>query len=45
MGERGERVGDFEAVYVEHFQVVYRFALSLCRDPVLAEEIAQTCFS
>ena len=34
----------FDQAYVEHFQYVYRFVLSLCRDEVLAEEIAQEAF-
>ena len=32
---------DFERICTEYFSDIYRFALSLCRDPVLAEEIAQ----
>ena len=32
---------DFEKVYTEHYQSVYRFALGLSRDSALAEEIAQ----
>ncbi len=34
----------FEAIYLEHYQNVYRYVLSLCRDPVLAEEITQEAF-
>ena len=33
-----------DQAYIEHFQYVYRFVLSLCRDEVLAEEIAQEAF-
>ena len=35
---------DFEAVYREHFQYVYRFLLSLCHDAGLAEELTQDVF-
>ena len=34
----------FEDVYREHFISVYRFALSLCRDEALAEELTQETF-
>lgn len=34
----------FEQVYTEHFDYVYHFVLGLCRDPSLAEEIAQQSF-
>ena len=35
---------DFERVYAEYFSDIYRFALGLCRDPGLAEEITQETF-
>lgn len=35
---------DFEAVYIQYFQNIYRFLLSLCRDRHLAEELAQETF-
>lgn len=35
---------DFEAVYTEHFQNVYRYVFSLCRNEALAEEITQEAF-
>jgi len=35
---------DFEIVYDTYFPRVYGFVLSLCRDAVLAEEIAQSAF-
>ena len=35
---------DFESVYQEHFQAVYRFLLSLCRNHALAEELTQETF-
>lgn len=35
---------DMEALYAQHYGAVYRFALSLCRDAKLAEEIAQDTF-
>ena len=34
----------FEEVYIEHFQFVYRFLAGLCRNASLAEEIAQEAF-
>ncbi len=35
---------DFDRVYTQYFTEVYKFALGLCRDPVLAEEITQETF-
>ena len=35
---------DFEAVYQAYFRDVYRYALALCRDAALAEEITQETF-
>ncbi len=35
---------DFDAVYREHYDLVYRFALRLCGCESLAEEIAQETF-
>ena len=35
---------DFEQVYSEYFPRVYRYLLSLCSDPSLAEELAQDTF-
>ena len=35
---------DFTAVYREYFAGVYRYALALCGDPSLAEEITQETF-
>ena len=35
---------EFEAIYEAYFRQVYRFALSLCRDEYLAEEITQRAF-
>ena len=35
---------DFDAVYKEHYQLVYRFAYRLCGRKQLAEEIAQETF-
>ena len=37
-------MADFEELYTEHFQHVYRFIFSLCRDAALAEEITQETF-
>lgn len=35
---------DFEEIYTEHFSAVYKYALSLCRDELLAEEVTQETF-
>ena len=34
----------FEEIYKEHFNGVYKYVLSLCRDPAAAEEITQESF-
>lgn len=35
---------DYQKIYSLYFQDVYKYLLSLCRDPVLAEEITQETF-
>lgn len=40
----GEKVTDFESVYDLYFRDVYRYALSLCRNESMAEEITQETF-
>ena len=35
---------DFEAIYTEYFQDVYRYVYSLCRSEALAEELTQEAF-
>lgn len=35
---------DFDRIYAEYFSEVYKFVLSLCRNPSLAEEITQEAF-
>ncbi|MCI9308180.1 MAG: RNA polymerase subunit sigma, partial [Oscillospiraceae bacterium] len=35
---------DMDAVYRRHAQTVYRFLLTQCRDPDLAEELTQETF-
>lgn len=35
---------DFDKIYTEYFPLVYKFVLSLCRNPSLAEEITQETF-
>ena len=35
---------DFEEVYRDYLEDVYRFSLALCQDPVLAEELTQETF-
>lgn len=35
---------EMEAIYHEHAQTVYKFLLTQCRDPDLAEELAQETF-
>jgi RNA polymerase sigma-70 factor (ECF subfamily) len=37
-------VEDFDRIYAEYFSEVYKFVLSLCRNPSLAEEITQEAF-
>jgi RNA polymerase sigma-70 factor (ECF subfamily) len=40
----GEKVEDFEAIYVQHFDGVYKYVFSLCRNETMAEEITQETF-
>ncbi len=35
---------DFDEIYAEYFSEVYKFVLSLCQNPSLAEEITQEAF-
>lgn len=35
---------DFDRIYREQYSGVYRYLMSLCRDPVLAEELTQETF-
>ena len=35
---------DFDRIYAEYFSEVYKFALTLCKSPSLAEEITQETF-
>lgn len=35
---------DFDKIYTEYFLEVYKFVLSLCQNPALAEEITQETF-
>ena len=44
MEEGGGEVPDFEAVYRRYFADVYRYALALSRDEVMAEEVTQETF-
>ncbi len=37
-------MGDFEAIYIEHFNNVYKYVFSLCRNEAVAEEITQEAF-
>ena len=37
--EGGEKVTDFQEVYDLYFRDVYRYALSLCRNETIAEEL------
>ena len=43
-GKAGVEVEDFEKIYADYYQAVYRYALSLCRDREWAEEITQESF-
>lgn len=42
--KRGENVTKFEEIYSQHFTDVYKYALSLCRNETIAEDIAQETF-
>ena len=44
IGERGEKVKDFDKIYAEYFSEVYKFVFSLCKNTTLAEEITQETF-
>ena len=35
---------DFEKIYSQYFDIVFRYVLSLCKDETLAEEITQEAF-
>ena len=35
---------EFEQVYEKNYPVVCKYALSLCRDPIMAEELTQEAF-
>ena len=35
---------DYQTIYTQYFGDVYKYLLTLCRDPVLAEEITQETF-
>lgn len=35
---------DFEAIYIQYFDSVYKYVFSLCRDGTIAEEITQETF-
>lgn len=35
---------DFEAIYVQHFDGIYKYVFSLCRNETMAEEITQETF-
>ena len=37
-------VEDFDKIYAEYYSEVYKFVLSLCQNPMLAEEITQESF-
>lgn len=37
-------MADFEAIYIEHFENVYKYVFSLCRNEAVAEEITQEAF-
>ena len=43
-GKRGDRAVDFEKVYLEYYDSVYRYVLSLCGEEDLAGEITQEAF-
>jgi len=35
---------EFEAIYTQHFQSVYRYVLSLCRNETTAEDVTSETF-
>lgn len=35
---------DFDRIYITYFRQVYKYAMSLCQNPALAEEITQETF-
>lgn len=37
-------VQDFDKIYTEYFSEVYKFVLTLCQNPALAEEVTQEAF-
>lgn len=37
-------MADFETIYIEHFENVYKYVFSLCRNEAVAEEITQEAF-
>jgi RNA polymerase sigma-70 factor (ECF subfamily) len=41
---RGEKVTGMETIYEQHFKNVYRYALSLCRNETVAEDITNETF-
>ena len=42
--KRGEIMVEFEKIYSEYFTDIYKFALSLCHNEVIAEDITQETF-
>ena len=42
--KRGENMVEFEKIYSEYFTDIYKFALSLCHNEVIAEDITQETF-
>ena len=37
-------MGDFDKIYAEYYSEVYKFVVSICQNPMLAEEITQESF-
>lgn len=37
-------MNDFERIYSEYYDTVFRYILSLCRDQQLAQEVTQEAF-
>ena len=42
--EGGETVNEIEKIYVQHFQSVYRYVFSLCRNETTAEDVTSETF-
>ena len=37
-------MADFEAIYIQYFESVYKYVFSLCRNEIVAEDVTQEAF-